>query len=182
MGGNENVMDNEIVMDEIDEYIIRLTNEHLAIENAWNHLSDPQKNEVKGIWMGFTLNRQIGGIDYEFSMEDLDEVPPPLVRQPAGNPSLLDIHRRQRQLLDRAYLYLVGENEQQAQMDNQGGEDDNMDTEGEDDGDDNGDYMEGGGKTKKRKSKRRKSKHRKSKKRKSKKRKSKRRKSKTKRR
>ena len=169
MGGNEIVMDNEIV-----EYIISLTNEHLAIENeTWNHLSDVQREEVKGIWMGFTLDRQIGGIDYEFSMEDLDEVPPPLVRQPAGNPSLLDIHRRQRQLLDRAYNYLVAERQRQEQMDNQGGEDDNMDIEGEDDGDDDVDYMEGGGKTKKRKSKRRKSKHRKSKYRKSKYRKSK---------
>ena len=180
-------------MDNLDNrvlnHIIQITDYHR--EGPWNNLSDGQKNQVLQKWEGFTLDRQIEGNDYYFGIDQLNRVDDLGVigRQPAVELPLLEAQEGMRQQLDRAYLYLVEENEQQAQMDNQGGEDDYMDNqggeddymdiEGEDDGGDDGDYIEGGGKTKKRKYKRRKSKNRKSKKRKSKHRKSKRRKSKT---
>jgi len=191
-------------MDDLDnhvlEYIIQITDFHR--DGPWNGLSDPQKNQVLQKWEGFSLNRQIGGIDYYFSMEDLNQIEDIGVigRVIAAELTLLQTHDGMRRQLDRAYLYLVGENEQQAQMDNQDA--DNQDAEGDDmdiEGDDmdiEGEEGERGGeiynmgnmddvagsKTKKRKSKRRKSKKRKSKKRKSKSRKTHKRKSKKKRR
>ena len=131
-------LDNEVL-----EYIIRFTNDQGHLPN-WNNLTDDQRNEVNGIWTGFNKG--------EHTMQELEDAIP-FARQPAGNPSLLDIHQRQRQDLDQAYAELE---------------------------DDQGVYMElngGGKKTKrrkslkksKRKSKRRNSKRRKSKRKKSKK-------------
>jgi len=191
-------------MDDLDnhvlEYIIQITDRHR--EGPWSGLSDDKKNEVLQKWQRFSLNRQIGGIDYEFSIDQLNQVDDIGVigRVIAAELTLLQTHDGKRRQLDRAYLYLVGENEQQAQMDNQDA--DNQDAEGDDmdiEGDDmdiEGDDMDiegeegeiynmdgvAGSKTKKRKSKRRKSKKRKSKKRKSKSRKTHKRKSKKKRR
>ena len=123
----------EYLDNEVSEYIKNFTDNHRGLPN-WNNLTDTQRNEVNEIWAGFTLDRQIRGINYRFSMEDLDEVEPPLARQPAGNLSLQEIHRTQRHLLDLAYNELVERAEQQGA--------DNMD-------------IDGGGK--KRKTKRRKS-------------------------
>jgi len=184
-------------MDDLDnhvlEYIIQITDRHR--EGPWSGLSDDKKNEVLQKWQRFSLNRQIGGIDYEFSIDQLNQVDDIGVigRVIAAELTLLQTHDGKRRQLDRAYLYLVGENEQQAQMDNQDAdnqdaEGDDMDIEGDDmdiEGEEGEIYnMDGvaGSKTKKRKSKRRKSKKRKSKKRKSKSRKTHKRKSKKKRR
>lgn len=127
---------------EVSEYIINFTNYHRHLPN-WNNLTDDQRNEVNGIWTGFNKG--------EHTMQELEDAIP-LARQPAGNLSLQDIHRRQRQLLEQAYDDLVADQQEADDMD-----------------------IDGGGKT--RKSKRRKSKRNKSKRkqrRKSKKRKSKR--------
>jgi hypothetical protein len=142
--------------DSVFNYIILITDDHE--EGPWNNLSEPQKDEVLQKWGGFTLDREVDGIDYQFQIEELEENQP-LERAAAVPHNLLDTHERLRQKLDGAYDLLV-----QEQLDNppnQGAVDMEID---------------GGGKI--RKSKRRKSKRRKSKKRKSKRRKSKRRKSK----
>ena len=97
----------EYLDNEVSEYIKNFTDEHRGLPN-WNNLTEPEKNEVNEIWAGFNRG--------DYTMQELEEAVP-LVRQPAGNPSLQEIHRRQRQLFDQAYAELADRAEQQDAVD-----------------------------------------------------------------